>query len=259
MKCRQLSENRRFTLIELLVVIAIIAILAAMLLPALNKARARAKTAACSANLKNIVTASLMYQDDNYGWIPPTYTYASRDMPMFWRVPIATYAGISYSGSIYNSEGRCTSDIVYKVCRVKSIFYCSATATGAAVEPDWNSDEYNIYSYGMAYSYSSQAVGNRWHSSFELKDKPASDQALYGDCNDLGGNSGYNTTLSYGVLCHSTASATGPGMRHEGGSNIAWLDGHVSFKRPGQLIGRISSSWVIYNRYLYYWALYPVQ
>ena len=62
--------KKQFTLIELLVVIAIIAILAAMLLPALSAARERARSANCISKLKQIGLATIMYAGDNKDFIP---------------------------------------------------------------------------------------------------------------------------------------------------------------------------------------------
>ena len=62
--------KKHFTLIELLVVIAIIAILAAMLLPALSAARARARAATCQGNLKQCGTYAYIYSQDNKDMVP---------------------------------------------------------------------------------------------------------------------------------------------------------------------------------------------
>ena len=91
MERRKEMRGAGFTLIELLVVVAIIAILAAMLLPALSKAREKARQAVCMSNLKQIGVGMMMYIQDNYEYIPVTRLVTNTMYCKNWVYQISGY------------------------------------------------------------------------------------------------------------------------------------------------------------------------
>ena len=117
--------KKSFTLIELLVVIAIIAILAAMLLPALSAARVSAKTSACISNLHQIALGSQNYSQDYQGWIISSTRDGEAGHSWFVEIYRVMYLEAPKSG--YSSDQKLYAAFS---CPMEGIPFSNSTSTG---------------------------------------------------------------------------------------------------------------------------------
>ena len=269
------SSRKGFTLIELLIVIAIIAILAAMLMPALNKARDQARAISCTGNLKSLVGAAGHYAEDYYDYIAVKGTQGDWDL-VFWAYLLSPYLGFKTNYSSHSWAKEWTTVNWAKLFKNGTVMTCPArkllsskakykVVVDKGITSSVNDVNYGGFSYGGAFTSNTSAGGKypakTWSRFKEIRGKSPSNQLILGDNRDTGA---YDSDSPQSRFCmiHNPVNGSAPSgsERHNGTGNYSWGDGHVTSKqRPKALWGITKAPWVFNKtRYMYYFSVTPL-
>jgi len=241
------KSHHAFTLIELLVVIAIIAILAALLLPALSLAKEKAIRTQCLNNLKQVELATTMYANDNHDKLPSLDDLLDPPGEGYWAWDLTWPVGDNLL-----AEGL-----------VKKSFYCPGT------NPRFNDDSnfantnagaslwyhvpnyYHVVGYAVAFSGKLSALDPTNQNTTILAEAnsqagyppgtliPPTDRVLFADVvinEELDGSGSWTTIQGLFYIPHLTSHRRGQGPA---GGNVGFKDGHVQWRNYKDMAERM--------------------
>lgn len=239
------SKSRGFTILELLVVVAIIALLIAILLPSLSKARDKARTTACLANLKQISHAINFYAGDNDGYTNPRMIVRGTgpaDSPPGYTLRPDGFTGAAYwSDQILlgqyaaNTNGNMASPaFIEGTVSRHSPFMCPSDATHPYVDANTGT-----LSYGMPPNFTSINPAGNYSRIWKLANvaNPMTELAVVDSLTPLMSPGGWSDPYvfygTYEPVNNGNWNDSDPNSyynyarRHNRGANVLYLDSHA--------------------------------
>lgn len=225
------ARKTGFTLIELLVVIAIIAILAAMLLPALNRAKIASKNVACKNNLRQVGLALAMYVGDNHAY---PYT-VDANVSKTWYLFIGPY--YSHVSNVmmcptFKGEWRIEEAIVWIF---GNAYHRSPSGPGKVAGVSYGYNGFGVGSANSASWFANLGLGlqvNPGQRMPVLKDNSVAAPADMLAVADSFPQPGFPDIYAFLLSLNSAPSPD----RHNGGCNISFADGHVITERNRKVV-----------------------
>jgi prepilin-type N-terminal cleavage/methylation domain-containing protein/prepilin-type processing-associated H-X9-DG protein len=217
-------RNKAFTLIELLIVIAVIALVLALLMPAMARARQQGRSVLCSSNLRQMLFAAAMYANENDEYFPMAIinevTGNLRRMRA-WDFTTVSGQSVVEPGLLWQGE------------MIEKIQQCPSFR-GAA---NWANDPYTGYNYNSSYIGGTAAVKNGEIMAHTVvmsakvgEIRKPNECAVFGDGEWADGANKFMRSPFPGELDKNFTSgryAGTQGYRHLGKTNVAWADGSV--------------------------------